>query len=329
MPFDMIGTKTNKLLLEVMVDDLGLEEWPGARHNPEVLELGPLAGIDWFTRDEIAWCAIWVGAKLAMIGVPGTGSAMARSYLNWGRAVPLSEIMPGDICVIPRGSNPDQGHVFAVHHIEGDTIWGIGGNQGNKVSIAPYTMSQILPDGVRRWDGSWTPQTNRATVRMGDRGVFVRDLQEQLRDLGYFHGAVDAAFGPLTGAAVRRFQVAEGLTADGVVGPRTWKALMAAEKAPAREVSITDLRKRGSRVIKGATQIDLTAGIGAVSGVIATASAAANQAETALDTVRVMVDQYGLWLLGGAIVVGVLLVIANGIKNARVDDAQSGANLRR
>ncbi len=53
----------------------------------------------------------------------------------------------------------------------------------------------------------------------------VRTLQHLLRARGH-QVAVDGDFGPLTNAAVRAFQKAEGLSVDGVVGPRTWSALI-------------------------------------------------------------------------------------------------------
>ncbi len=69
--------------------------------------------------------------------------------------------------------------------------------------------------------------TGRPTVRTGSNGPSVLDLQSRLDQLGEAL-AVDGMFGPLTRAAVVRFQTARGLDPDGIVGPKTWAALDAA-----------------------------------------------------------------------------------------------------
>lgn len=58
-----------------------------------------------------------------------------------------------------------------------------------------------------------------------DGSARVRALQLRLRSAGEAPGPVDGLFGPLTEAAVRRFQTREGLAVDGVVGPHTQTAL--------------------------------------------------------------------------------------------------------
>lgn len=79
-----------------------------------------------------------------------------------------------------------------------------------------------------------TPQTTVATKRSnpnllvkGDEGEEVRVLQEQLRVAGYYYGNSTGVFGPITEEAVKRFQQAYKLDADGVVGSETQRRLPA------------------------------------------------------------------------------------------------------
>ena len=61
----------------------------------------------------------------------------------------------------------------------------------------------------------------------GDAGPEVRRLQERLSELGYWLGTPDGSFGPLTQQAVYALQKSAGIRRDGVVGPKTERALEA------------------------------------------------------------------------------------------------------
>jgi peptidoglycan hydrolase-like protein with peptidoglycan-binding domain len=77
------------------------------------------------------------------------------------------------------------------------------------------------------------------TVRRGSTGVHVSALQQLLKDNGFFPYAVVDSFGPLTEDAVVRFQRSRLMYADGVVGPRTWTALLSAGSQPALRIGAT------------------------------------------------------------------------------------------
>ena len=98
-----------------------------------------------------AWCAAYVNATLAQTGQKGTGSNMARSFMDWGTEV--SEPQRGDVAVFQRGDpNGPYGHVgFFDGYNEDGTIRVLGGNQGDGVSIASYSPDQLL--GFRRGEG--------------------------------------------------------------------------------------------------------------------------------------------------------------------------------
>jgi peptidoglycan hydrolase-like protein with peptidoglycan-binding domain len=100
----------------------------------------------------------------------------------------------------------------------------------------PMTKSAIVRFQRRRGlavDGVVGPQTRSAfgkrgrpafgsrTMKRGDRGWDVAAMQYILARRGYPPGAIDAVFGPMTDAALRNFQQALGLSADGLAGPAT------------------------------------------------------------------------------------------------------------
>src|SRR6476659_8701006 len=67
----------------------------------------------------------------------------------------------------------------------------------------------------------------RTSLIRGDSGPHVLAMQKRLEELCYWLGTPDGAYGSLTQQAVWAFQKAAGLKRDGVVGPRTLRALEA------------------------------------------------------------------------------------------------------
>jgi peptidoglycan hydrolase-like protein with peptidoglycan-binding domain len=104
----------------------------------------------------------------------------------------------------------------------------------------PLTKAAIATFQRRRGlavDGVVGPQTRAAfgkrgrpafgsrTMKRGDRGWDVAAMQYILARRGCPPGAIDAVFGPMTDTALRNFQRAFGLSADGLAGPQTIAAL--------------------------------------------------------------------------------------------------------
>ena len=89
-----------------------------------------------------------------------------------------------------------------------------------------YGVPEAAPDGS-------------PTLRKGDKGEAVAELQAMLAERGYDLGkyGIDGEFGSATEKAVKAFQKASGLTADGIVGPKTWAALDSAP-GPSKDYSV-------------------------------------------------------------------------------------------
>jgi peptidoglycan hydrolase-like protein with peptidoglycan-binding domain len=88
-------------------------------------------------------------------------------------------------------------------------------------STGPATAPPTRPAPSSPAAPSPTPQR----LRLGAKGPEVTALQERLTELGYWNGSTDGTFGALTQQAVYALQKSAGIGRDGVVGPKTEKAL--------------------------------------------------------------------------------------------------------
>lgn len=76
----------NPAWMSVAIAERGVRGFPVGETNLRIVEYNNqtnLAGYD----DKISWCSSFLNWCLASVGVRGTGSALARSWLDWGVAL--------------------------------------------------------------------------------------------------------------------------------------------------------------------------------------------------------------------------------------------------
>ena len=115
--------------------------------------------------------------------------------------------------------------VKAFQRANGLTADGIAG----KGTQSKLTGGSAIPAGSADGSGQETetpPQTGElTTLRRGDKSAQVMVMQQYLMELGYLSTQPDGQFGAGTERAVKLFQEANGLTADGVAGKGTLSIL--------------------------------------------------------------------------------------------------------
>ncbi|MBQ0850943.1 peptidoglycan-binding protein [Streptomyces sp. BH-SS-21] len=95
-------------------------------------------------------------------------------------------------------------------------------------STAAASPSPSYTCRIARVDGRWSAGINEGRndeIVYGATGADVAEAQCLLRRAGISPGGIDGMFGPLTLRAVKTFQQRSGLVVDGMLGPRSWKAL--------------------------------------------------------------------------------------------------------
>lgn len=83
-------------------------------------------------------------------------------------------------------------------------------------------VSEALEEGM---EVTIVDVDGRRTLRRGDSGDDVRELQESLNTLLYNAGEADGKFGSRTESALKDYQRDHGLKVDGICGPATWASI--------------------------------------------------------------------------------------------------------
>ena len=144
--------------LSIARAELGVRELSTRdRHNQRIVEYHGTTGLR-ASDDETPWCSSFVNWVMIQAGHRGTNSAAARSWLNWGRSLPVPR--PGAVTVIKRrGATSDAatGSTSGFHvafYLSGaaDSLTLLGGNQGNRVRDSTYSLQRYEVRG-HRWPG--------------------------------------------------------------------------------------------------------------------------------------------------------------------------------
>lgn len=128
-------------------------------------------------------------------------------------------------CIIAAGGK-DPGNFTTAN--EGKKLMDTGEYTEFDPSTEPMQIGDIL---VTKTKGHTVAVTGvndtivRPTLRKGNKGESVKELQNLLKAKGYDLQA-DGDFGPITESAVKLYQKSKGLTVDGIVGKMTWTSLL-------------------------------------------------------------------------------------------------------
>ncbi len=143
--------------LRLAYSHLGLREIRGRHHNAEILGWWERLSLP-FKDDETPWCAGFGNAMVQASGLPIVGKNRAAA-LGWrwnGYGTRLDGPALGANMSMKRPGKPGSGHMtFVAGRDKNGNIMGIGGNQGDMVSINPY--SPTARDAQYHWPEGTSP----------------------------------------------------------------------------------------------------------------------------------------------------------------------------
>ena len=175
-------------------------------------------------------------------GATGGGTVTAPADISKDQITILPGEQPSSYPMIKYGAEGDaverlQTRLKELGYFDG-TVGGNFGTITRSAVMAFQAAASLTADGIVGSDtwaalyASNAPSAPSTMLKPGDKNDAVKAMQARLVQLGYLTGSADGDFGDNTRAALRAFQTAANLTADGVAGPQTLSALYASN-APA------------------------------------------------------------------------------------------------
>lgn len=128
--------------MSVAFAEVGVNTYPPGQSNPRVTEYHEHTNICGYD-DKALWCSSFINWSLAQVGIVGTQSALARSWLEWGDV--LAEPVPGCIAVLSREDPAGwKGNVGFFLRADDVHVHLLGGNQLAQVREHFYPKASVL-----------------------------------------------------------------------------------------------------------------------------------------------------------------------------------------
>lgn len=179
-------------------------------HNPWIREgsVGVVSALD-VTHDPASGCdarqiAEWIRAD----------RDTRVKYMIFDRRICSSSPVNGAAAWVWRGYSGPNPHTKHIHI-------SVKATKSLYDSGAPWALQGVTEPA----DPVFPTVSHRPVLRLRSRRAEVEELQTLLNARGHAL-TVDCRFGPQTDAAVRAFQTQVGLVSDGIVGAKTWAALL-------------------------------------------------------------------------------------------------------
>jgi len=129
---------TRPLVVGVALDEVGTKEIPGFEDNPKIVAYHRTTLLK-ASDDETPWCSSFVNWCFAQVGITGTRSAAAKSWLKWGKKI--DHPVPGAVAIWDRGVW--KGHVGIVSVVDDDGFFSVEGNKSNAVREVYHKTGEV------------------------------------------------------------------------------------------------------------------------------------------------------------------------------------------
>ncbi len=128
--------------MPIAEQEIGVARYPAGQSNPRITQYHENTNIRGYD-DKVAWCSSFANWCMQQAGIAGTGSALARSWLEWG--APLQQPRPGCVVIVTRDDPASwKGHVGFYLRSDEEFIYLLGGNQLDEVREHFYPLAFVL-----------------------------------------------------------------------------------------------------------------------------------------------------------------------------------------